>query len=79
MLKKLHKALTKSNQDPVLIANAIFTQEGCPLEAAFVATNKENFQSETRGLDFSSPQEAASEINDWVNNKTRGGRSALPV
>ncbi|XP_023284179.1 glia-derived nexin [Seriola lalandi dorsalis] len=72
MLKKLHKALTKSNQDPVLIGNAIFSQEGFPMEASFVTTNKDNFQSETRSLDFSNSQGAANEINDWVNNKTKG-------
>lgn len=73
MLKKLHKTLTaKSNQDVVLIANAMFTEEGFPMEEAFVATNKANFQYESRSLDFSKPYEAADEINDWVNNKTKG-------
>uniref|UniRef100_A0A665TSS0 Serpin domain-containing protein n=1 Tax=Echeneis naucrates TaxID=173247 RepID=A0A665TSS0_ECHNA len=72
MLKKLHKALTKSNQDAVLIANAIFSQEGFPMDASFEATNKDNFQSEIRGLDFRNPGGAASEINNWVNNKTKG-------
>lgn len=73
MLKKLHKALTsKSNQDAVLIANAMFTQEGFPMERTFVATNKDNFQCESRSLDFSNPDGAAEEINAWVNNKTKG-------
>lgn len=73
MLKKLHKTLTaKSNQDVVLIANAMFSQEGFPMEEAFVSTNKANFQCESRSLDFSNPHEAADEINQWVNNKTKG-------
>lgn len=73
MLRKLHKTLTtKSNQDAVLIANGIFSQEGFPMEASFVSTNKENFQSEARSLDFSNPEVAANEINEWVNNKTKG-------
>ncbi|XP_041667533.1 glia-derived nexin [Cheilinus undulatus] len=73
MLKKLHKALTaKSNQDAVLIANALFTQEGFPLEGTFIATNKDNFQCESRSMDFSNPDVAAEEINAWVNNKTKG-------
>lgn len=73
MLKKLHKTLTaRSNQDVVLIANGMFTNEGFPMEEAFVATNKANFQCETRNLDFSAPQQAAAEINQWVNNKTKG-------
>ncbi|XP_070826658.1 glia-derived nexin [Chaetodon trifascialis] len=73
MLKKLHKTLTaKANQDTVLIANGMFSQQGFPMEEAFVATNKANFQCESRSLDFSNPQGAADEINAWVNNKTKG-------
>ncbi|XP_073347961.1 glia-derived nexin [Pagrus major] len=73
MLRKLHKTLTaKSNQDLVLIANAMFSQEDLPMEEAFVATNKANFQSESRSLDFSHPNVAADEINEWVSNKTKG-------
>ncbi|XP_060901635.1 glia-derived nexin [Labrus mixtus] len=73
MLKKLHKALSaKSNQDAVLIANAMFTKEGFPMEGTFVATNKDNFQCESRSMDFSNADRAAEEINTWVNNKTKG-------
>lgn len=73
MLRKLHKALTaKSNQDVVLIANAMFSQKGFPMMEPFVAANKANFQCESRSLDFSRPNQAADEINDWVNNKTKG-------
>ncbi|XP_041850076.1 glia-derived nexin [Melanotaenia boesemani] len=73
MLKKLHKALTsRSNQDVVMIANAMFSQTGFPMERSFVAANKGNFQCESRSLDFSSPYTAADEINNWVNNKTKG-------
>lgn len=73
MLKKLHKTLTaKANQDSMLIANAMFTKEGFPMEEAFVATNKANFQCESRILDFGNPLTAADEINEWVNNKTKG-------
>ncbi|KAG8002239.1 Glia-derived nexin, partial [Nibea albiflora] len=73
MLKKLHKTLTaKSNQDIVLIANAMFSQVGFPMEQAFVTANKANFQFESRSLDFSNPPAAADAINEWVNNKTKG-------
>uniref|UniRef100_A0A3Q0SXB4 Serpin peptidase inhibitor, clade E (nexin, plasminogen activator inhibitor type 1), member 2 n=1 Tax=Amphilophus citrinellus TaxID=61819 RepID=A0A3Q0SXB4_AMPCI len=73
MLKKLHKNLTgKSNQDIVLIANAVFSQKGFPMEEAFVTSNKENFRCQSRTLDFSNPRAAADEINEWVNNKTKG-------
>ncbi|KAJ0063989.1 hypothetical protein NL108_015132, partial [Boleophthalmus pectinirostris] len=73
MLRKLHKTLTaKSNLDAVVIANGLFTQEGFPLEEEFVETNRQNFQSLTRSLDFSNPQGAAAYINEWVNNNTQG-------
>lgn len=73
MLKKLHKSLTaKSNQDAVIIANAMFTQEGFPLEGDFVETNRINFQCLTSSLDFSDPLGAAETINAWVSNKTQG-------
>ncbi|XP_026154826.1 glia-derived nexin [Mastacembelus armatus] len=73
MLKKLHRNLTaKSNQDIVLIANAIFSQDGFPMDAAFVASNKENFQCEAKSLDFRNPDVAANDINQWVNKKTKG-------
>lgn len=73
MLKKLHKSLTaKSNLDAVMIANAIFSQEGFPLEEGFKDTNRQNFQCLTRSLDFSDPQGAADEINNWVSNNTKG-------
>lgn len=73
MLKKLHKNLTaKSNQDLVLIANAMFSQKGFPMEETFMATNKANFQCGSRSLDFSNPTAAADYINKWVSNKTKG-------
>lgn len=73
MLRRLHKALTaKSNQDLVLIANAMFINEGFPMEKAFVEANNHNFQCESRSVDFSFPDEAADEINTWVDNKTKG-------
>lgn len=73
MLKKLHKTLTsKSNQDIVTIANAMFNQEGFPIKEEFVKTNKENYQCGARSIDFSNTQNAADIINDWVNNRTKG-------
>ncbi|XP_010777245.1 glia-derived nexin, partial [Notothenia coriiceps] len=78
MLKKLHKTLiAKSNQDIVLIANALFRQRGFKMEEAFLSSNKANFQCESRALDFSSPNAAADEINQWVSNKTKGNIPSL--
>ncbi|XP_077579229.1 glia-derived nexin [Stigmatopora nigra] len=78
MLRKLHKTLTaKSNEDAVLIANGIFSKEGFPIQPTFVATNKANFQAESRSMDFSDPHGAADKINTWVSNKTRGHITSL--
>ncbi|XP_076000536.1 glia-derived nexin [Genypterus blacodes] len=73
MLKKLHRSLTaKTNEDIVMIANGMFSKPGFSMEKAFVATNKANYQCESRSLDFSDTQGAADKINEWVNNKTKG-------
>ncbi|XP_048836501.1 glia-derived nexin [Brienomyrus brachyistius] len=73
MLKKLHKSLTsKLNQDIVTIANALFTQQGFDIHDKFVATNKANFQCEVRPLDFANTDGAATSINSWVKNHTKG-------
>lgn len=75
MLKKLHKTLTaRSNQELVLIANALFSQRGFPVEESFMAANKANFQCENNTVDFSDAHAAADLINSWVNNKTKGSR-----
>jgi len=75
MLKKLHKTLTaRSNQELVLIANALFSQRGFPVEESFMAANKANFQCENSTVDFSDTHAAADLINSWVNNKTKGRR-----
>ncbi|XP_054649525.1 glia-derived nexin [Dunckerocampus dactyliophorus] len=78
MLRKLHKTLTaKSNQDVVLIANGMFSQEGFPMGRGFVEANKANFQAESKTMDFSDPQGAADKINAWVSNKTKGHVTGL--
>ncbi|CAL8350493.1 unnamed protein product [Lota lota] len=73
MLKKLHKTLTaRSSQGLVLIANALFSQRGFPMDESFMATNKANFQCESGAVDFTDPRAAADLINGWVSNKTKG-------
>lgn len=73
MLRKLHKSLTaKSNQDAVIIANAVFAQEEFQLKEEFVETNEINFKCQTSSVDFGDPQGAAESINKWVSNHTRG-------
>ncbi|MBN3295709.1 glia-derived nexin [Amia ocellicauda] len=73
MLKRLHKNLTsRDNRDTVTIANGIFAQKGFKMEDQFTSTNKENFQCESKSLDFADTNGAAASINKWVNNRTKG-------
>ncbi|KAJ7990604.1 hypothetical protein DPEC_G00302120 [Dallia pectoralis] len=73
MLRKLHKMLTaKSNKDVITIANAVFSQQGFPIEEAFVSSNRDNFQCESRTLNFDNTNASAGLINSWVKNQTKG-------
>ncbi|KAL0973368.1 hypothetical protein UPYG_G00202540 [Umbra pygmaea] len=73
MLRKLHNTLTaRSNHNIVTIANAVFSQQGFPMEEAFVLSNKANFQCESHNLDFSDTDAAADSVNSWVKNQTNG-------
>jgi serpin B len=53
------------------IANSIWHRDTYPIAPTFVDVNQEYFDAEVTGLDFSAPG-AASIINDWVDQKTRG-------
>lgn len=53
----------------LLIANSIWYRRGLTLEEDFLKTNREYFEAEITGLDFSSP-EAADIINRWVSANT---------
>ncbi|KAM9811959.1 glia-derived nexin [Syngnathus typhle] len=75
LLKRLHKDLT--TKDAVLIANGLFSQKGFPMLKSFVDTNKANFQTESRSMDFGHPQRAADKINAWVSNKTKSHITSL--
>ncbi|MEX0747778.1 MAG: serpin family protein, partial [Rhodothermales bacterium] len=53
------------------LANSIWYRDTFDVESDFVEVNKEFFDAEVTGLDFSSP-EAPDRINDWVDSSTRG-------
>ncbi|WP_210490414.1 serpin family protein [Rufibacter aurantiacus] len=52
-------------------ANSIWLNDHFELLAPFVSTNQNYFQATVKPLDFSSPT-AKDEINNWVNDKTKG-------
>lgn len=68
--KNLVTALKDLDPKVVLeIANAIFYKQGFQVENDFVTTNKNYYDAEVDGLDFSS-SDAVKTINDWVAKKT---------
>ncbi|XP_067851511.1 glia-derived nexin [Heptranchias perlo] len=72
-LKRIQKSLTESrNQDIVAIANGIFAPSDFAMEQPFIRKTKDVYQAALSNLDFEDPVEAASVINQWTKNQTRG-------
>ncbi|XP_053565944.1 glia-derived nexin [Bombina bombina] len=72
-LKKINKAInSKKNKDIVTSANAVFVNSKFKMENSFITRNKEVFHSEVRSVDFEDKSTAASTINHWVKNETKG-------
>lgn len=73
ILKKINKGIVaKKNKDIVNTANAVFANSGFKMEEPFVSKNKEVFHSQVRSVDFQDRNTAASIINQWVKNETKG-------
>ncbi|KAB5550028.1 hypothetical protein PHYPO_G00048930 [Pangasianodon hypophthalmus] len=73
MLRKLHKALTsKANTNFIVIANALFPQEGFNIHTNFLTTNRDNFLCDSHALNYNNPQQSADFINGWIKNRTKG-------
>jgi len=53
------------------IANSVWYRQGLSFEENFLNINREYFNAEITGLDFSRP-DAADFINDWVSDQTNG-------
>lgn len=53
------------------IANAIFVNEGCPLEKSYKSTVGKYYKAEVANLDFYSPG-ALKTINGWASKQTNG-------
>ena len=54
------------------IANAIFSQKGKRINAAFMKITQKEFQGRIKELDFNADKEAVTKINKWVEQKTNG-------
>ena len=53
------------------IANSIWYRDGFEVTPAFLDVNREHFDAEVRGLNFTDP-ESVNIINGWVEDKTEG-------
>ncbi len=64
--------LTNLDEEVIFnIANSIWYRQEFAVEQSFIDVNKEYFDAEVQGLDFSNPS-SLNIINDWVNDKTNG-------
>lgn len=64
--------LTHSGEEiKVSIANSLWAREGLSFHEDFLETTQTYYDAEITSLDFQS-DEAADQINDWVNKQTRG-------
>jgi serine protease inhibitor len=70
--KDISSFLTTLDPDvTVQNANSIWYRNGMPVLSDFLNTNKNYFDADVSGLDFSQPG-AAQTINNWVDTKTNG-------
>ena len=53
------------------VGNSVWTRQGFPVHADFLAAVRETFDAEVAELDFASPS-ASGRINGWVNAATKG-------
>ncbi|MBD1860904.1 MULTISPECIES: serpin family protein [Trichocoleus] len=60
----------------VAIANSLWTQKGTGFQREFLQRNQQFYKAQITELDFTQPQ-AASQINRWVQQKTRGKISQI--
>ncbi|XP_059803542.1 glia-derived nexin isoform X1 [Hypanus sabinus] len=72
-LKRVEKLLTENrNQDIVTIANGLFVPREFEMEPSFIQKTHEVYQALLRNVNFNDPLKAASIINEWTSNQTKG-------
>ena len=54
------------------ISNAMFYRNTFAVKSDFVSTNKDYYEAEVAGLDFTKNAETLNKVNGWVNSKTKG-------
>lgn len=72
VIKSLSDSLQKSSEEAeVLLANALFSEESFPLDAAFKKGLEEDFDAFAQELSLQDPSDIA-KINDFIEERTRG-------
>jgi serpin B len=74
---KLRSALEATNC--VRLANALWTQEGYPINPDFIAVNQTYYDAEVGHLDFTQTQQAADSICQWAYDHTYGNIRQLNI
>ncbi len=69
--KDLNQSLNSQTNVILDLANAIWFKKEFHLKPGFVSVNKQFFQAELDGVDFTKP-ESAQTINGWADKSTRG-------
>jgi serpin B len=69
--KDLNQSLNSQPGVVLNLANAIWYKKEIRLKPEFVSVNKQFFQAELAGVDFTKP-ESAQTINNWADKSTRG-------
>jgi serine protease inhibitor len=69
--KDLNQSLNSQTNVILNLANAIWYKKEFHLKPGFVSENKQFFQADLAGVDFTKP-ESAQTINDWADKSTRG-------
>lgn len=65
--------LDANNANLVLTtANALWYRQGTAIKSSFTNANQKYFAAAIKALDFSHPQAAEAEINQWASEKTHG-------
>jgi serine protease inhibitor len=70
-VKNLNKQLAARQNVTLNLANSLWFQQGLHLQPVFADDNREYFQAQLKGVDFSSPKSAKT-INAWAAAQTGG-------
>ncbi|KAG8445354.1 hypothetical protein GDO86_010221 [Hymenochirus boettgeri] len=71
-LKKMNRVITANKNKDITSANGMFCSNTFKMEGSFIYKNREIFHSDVKSVDFQDKNTAASSINHWMKNQTKG-------